>query len=149
MQTVYLIKRIENGFYKGGIFYKKTNKFEYGTTFDDAIKFYCMTKDNAEIEYKYLTNKGYTCFIDAIVVSDNKGDCAFSLKEIREGILGYMSSDACTVRPVEAISDYLWSAFLIDIEDEDCKALLDDMVTDETYNVEYHIPGGGYIYVNQ
>ncbi len=145
--VIYLIKRIEDGFYKGGIYYKKSNRFEYGTTFDDAVKYYSMTRDNAEIEHKYLTNNGYTCFIEPIVIKDKKGDCAYSLNDVKKYILYHLSNDLGTVYPVESVCDYLWNASLIDMDDEDCKELLDGMATDKTCNVEYHIPSGGYLYV--
>jgi len=149
MESVYLIKLIENGFYRGGIFNKKKNKFIYGESLDDACKFLSMTKDNATIEYQYLSKQGYNCFIDCIVRKDSSGDCAYSVNSVRKYIVEHMAIDPCTVYPVEAISDYLWSSSMIDIDDEECEEILKEMAIDKTCNVEYHIPSGGYLYVEK
>lgn len=146
IQIRYVIKLRENGFYKGGVFYKKTNKFEYDFAFNDMIKYYAMTKENAYAECDYLKNTGWDCFVDEIVVQDSQGSCAFRLNDVKDEISEWLSANPDTAYLPEAFVNIMWDCSLIDLSEETYKFILEEVCSDPKYNVCREQITGGYIF---
>ena len=75
---IHIIKLLEDGEFRGAYFDKKRNRFIYESSWYNVVKFYAMTKDNAEIECAYQTiNNGLDCVVESVVIEDSLGPCAY------------------------------------------------------------------------